>query len=340
MNNLYQHIQYLLLHHDWVMLPGIGAFIARYAEAKITDGSSFVPPSRSLGFNGASVDDDGLLISSVARREGISYARAKEIVKNEIDLMLARISTEGRVEIPRLGTLSRAESSAFIFEPAADALIVTAPFASLPVIALPQAEAAGSVAEPRLLPAPEADTPSHDAVFSDYERSLNRRRRMRTVTRYAASVALLLGIGFTLSTPVLFDDSQVTKASLSTAISSPASSMDAVTVTPVTPEATQPEPIVAEPAARKPDVMEVAGLTDEQASEYSCYVIVASCGSSREAERFISRSREPESLKILKSDGRYRVYAAVSNDYDLAYAYKSTSAFAGRYPQAWVYRSK
>lgn len=330
MNNLYQHIQYLLLHHDWVMLPGIGAFIARYAEARIADGNSFVPPSRSLGFNGASVDDDGLLISSVARREGISYARAKEIVKNEIDLMLARISTEGRVEIPRVGTLSRGESSAFIFEPAVDSLIVSAPFASLPVIALPQAESAGSVAEPRLLPAPEAA----DASVDDYERSLRRGRRLRTVARYAASVALLLGIGFTLSTPMLFDDSQVTKASLTTSISRPAT----VKVTPVTSETAQPEPVVADPEPQNHDVMEVAGLTDEQAAEYSCYVIVASCGNSREAERFIRQSPEPESLKVLKSDGRYRVYAAVSNDYDLAYAYKSTPAFTKRHPQAWVYR--
>ena len=316
------------------MLPGVGAFIARYAEARITDTDSFLPPSRSLGFNGASVDDDGLLISSVARREGISYARAKEIVKNEIDLMLARISTEGRVEIPRVGTLSRAESSAFIFEPApADSLIVSAPFAALPVIALPQAE---SAALPHLLPAPEVEEIVPDASVGEYERSLRRGRRLRTVARYAASVALLLGIGFTLSTPVLFDDSQVTKASLTTAVSRPAP----VKVTPVAPEAAQPEPIVAEPEPQKPDVIEVAALTDDEAAEYSCYVIVASCANTGEANRFIRHSGEPEALKILKSDGRYRVYAAVSNDYDLAYAYKSTPAFTRRHPQAWVYRRK
>ena len=47
-----RHIEYLLLHHGRVTLPGIGTFAVNYREARLLpDGSSFLPPVRSVEFH-------------------------------------------------------------------------------------------------------------------------------------------------------------------------------------------------------------------------------------------------------------------------------------------------
>ena len=96
------------------------------------------------------------------------------------------------------------------------------------------------------------------------------------------------------------------------------------------------------PAIVKPEVVAVKDFGKYQPDETYChYIIVGSCASMREANRFIARKGGKSNLKVLPSDGRYRVYAATSNDYDAAFEFKSTDAkFRSDYPDAWVYTKK
>ena len=51
MIELARHIEYLLLHNDRVSVPELGVFTVTYREARLLpDGSSFLPPVRSIGF--------------------------------------------------------------------------------------------------------------------------------------------------------------------------------------------------------------------------------------------------------------------------------------------------
>lgn len=107
MINIFDHIQYLICRHDCVTVPRLGAFIAQRQCARVSNnGFSFLPPRRSLSFNSALTHDDGLLIGSVARRERLSYERAKEEVMQAVELLMLRLSSEGSVEIPRVGIVS------------------------------------------------------------------------------------------------------------------------------------------------------------------------------------------------------------------------------------------
>ena len=81
-----EHIEYLLRNHDCVIVPGWGAFIAQYQPASFTEDGQMLPPSRLIGFNASISHQDGLLASSVMRREKISYDAAsnKNIITNKI----------------------------------------------------------------------------------------------------------------------------------------------------------------------------------------------------------------------------------------------------------------
>ncbi|MDE6528441.1 MAG: hypothetical protein K2L78_05290, partial [Muribaculaceae bacterium] len=78
MNSISAYIEMLLRKHECVVLPGFGAFLCNYVPARFADDNELTinPPSRCLAFNGELVDSDGLLASSIARKEGLTYEAA------------------------------------------------------------------------------------------------------------------------------------------------------------------------------------------------------------------------------------------------------------------------
>lgn len=321
---LFDHIQYLITCHDCVVVSGLGAFVAQNMPARLSaDSLTLLPPSRVLTFNNVISHDDGILAGSIARRDGITYEAAREELAREVELLRRRIEADGFVDIPRVGRLSATDGNALVFAPVASGSVADSCYSALPAVRL-----AGAVVaeEPVIL---EVDTLSHRIA-----------RRIRTASRYAAIVALLFAAGITLTTPIVVDDSNISQASLSVPKVTPARKA----VIPVVPAATADRSAaaavggVAAPAA--PAVIRVSELSDAAPDAYSCYIIVASCTSESEARRFI-RNKDAQGLRYIHTDGRYRVYAAVSNDYDAAFRFKSTDPdFTAAYPSAWVYEKK
>lgn len=323
--SIIDHIQYLISRHDCVVVAGLGAFVAQYESARFSsDGLTLLPPCRSLVFNSVVSHDDGLLVSSVARREGVSYESARALVAQEVELLLRRIEMEGSVEISRVGRLLRNENAkAPMFIPElGQRAIVNAMYAALPRLTV-----ATAVEE-------------QDATILDVDTHSRGHRIMRVikpVARYAAAVALLLAVGATLSTPSLVEHRVVDQASLSIPEVKPAKTI--VLESPAA-KAVQSTPVAVEaPMKRYPAVRLVSNLeSDYSESDYNCFVIVASFTENTEAERFIALNGGADKMKVLNRDGRYRVYNAVSNDYDAAYAYKSNNPqILASHPQAWVY---
>ena len=61
--NITEHIEHLILRHDCVVIPGIGALIAHYIPAYIdTELECIFPPKRKLTFNPSINHNDGLLL--------------------------------------------------------------------------------------------------------------------------------------------------------------------------------------------------------------------------------------------------------------------------------------
>lgn len=322
MISITEHIQYLTSRYDCVAVPSLGAFIAQTESARLMDGGMLMlPPMRTLTFNSAITHDDGLLVGSVARRQGISYELAREEVAQAVELLLHRVRTEGEADIERVGKLAYNGAEALVFTPSDDAA-ASLRYRGLPTLSL----------------RPIVQTGQPEILEVDIEPAGRGRRIMRGVGRYAAAVALLLGIGITLTTPIMVDEHEVVQASTAPRITAPRHAvvekvMDAPAV-----EATD----VAEKPQTLPEVISASEFEAASPAGYDCYVIVASCTNESEARKYVANQKKyGEKLRILPSGGRYRVYVAVGKDYDATYAYKSTdSDIVSRHPQAWVYEAR
>lgn len=329
------HIQYLICRHDCVVVAGLGAFVSQYEPARVSaDGSTLLPPKRSLAFNAAISHDDGLLAGSVARRDGVSFEVARERVDWEVETLTGRLDVEGVVDLPRIGRLQKSADS-ILFTPTAVNPIVNMRYASLPEVTLAAAV---------------------DRYFDEeqtvLEVNVGRRsrfaNRLLAAGRYAAAVVVLAMLGVTFSTPLIVER-DIDHASFAPEVKAPKSA-NVSSVKPVqvktysqrkaeTQEVVAPE--VKQTEEKKNSVISVADLKDKALPEgYDCYIVIASCSTVAEARRYVAKHGGTNKLRVISGSGRHRVYAAVSNDFDLAYKFKSEDPeFSRKHPTAWVLKN-
>lgn len=331
------------MHHDCVVVPGFGAFVAQNQPAYRAADGTWMPPSRPVSFNAGVSHDDGLICTSIARKESVSYEAARNMVANEVAMMRQRMAA-GAVDMSRIGSFHTDEAGSMLFSPCAGI-----PLSAVETLGLrPCAVAA--------LPVEETEEPA--VLEVDFE---ERRSRSRGWLKIAASAAVLIGLGLTLSTPVAVDRSAMQYAS----VASPA----LLDMTKKAPEAAQdasrrlicvshgaladgaakveftaPAPVAeakaeAAPAAKPAKPAKTASAIINEAGEGRHYLIVASCESRAKAQRYIDR-RPGLGLRILQSDGRFRVYISEGSTREEAAAMKESKSFAAAYPDAWVYTSE
>lgn len=118
MEQLSLHIEYLLLRHDCVIVPGLGAFIAtrKGAVADHTTGR-IIPPTREIGFNSAVSSDDGLLAHSIARRDQVSFEEGRLVMQRETAILKEMLASDGEVTLGRIGTLTQDAEGTLCFRP-------------------------------------------------------------------------------------------------------------------------------------------------------------------------------------------------------------------------------
>lgn len=120
--NLTLHIQYLLRRHSCVIMPRLGALIATERSAVVNEEWGRVQaPVREICFNAAIVNNDGLLATSIARREQISYEAACRRMEQVIDKMKQMLDNGAEVSLGRIGSLRRSADGPICFTPAMQA---------------------------------------------------------------------------------------------------------------------------------------------------------------------------------------------------------------------------
>lgn len=108
MKNLARHIELLLRDNDCVILPGFGGFIAHDVPAYyVSEEALYYPPSRSISFNAAITMNDGLLAQSYMKSYQVDYACATHMIDVAVEQLLDTLDEEGRVTLPRIGTLTQ-----------------------------------------------------------------------------------------------------------------------------------------------------------------------------------------------------------------------------------------
>ena len=216
MLSIIEHIEYLITCHDCVVVPGWGAFIANY-DASRYDGQVGIMsrPRRAIGFNANVSHNDGLLAQSLMRREGIGYNSAMKFIADSVTTFRQQLSMDSEVSMGRLGYFRRNEGRFIEF--------------------VPFYHANGSDQFYGLgdLVIQDVATLERDAVVTEEPTAIVPKERnlfFRKAVRTAASVAVLLGLGVLLSTPVIVDREQQSMASMAPAITAPQSQQLGITV--------------------------------------------------------------------------------------------------------------
>ena len=118
MEKIINNITRLLAHHNCVIMPGIGAFLAHRVPARYNAADGiFMPPMRTLGFNAQITVDDALLQSEYMNNGSLSYEEAGIEMTNDIDRLRSALSANGVVRFGELGTFSMDIDGNVSFEP-------------------------------------------------------------------------------------------------------------------------------------------------------------------------------------------------------------------------------
>jgi hypothetical protein len=216
MHSIIEHIEYLITCHDCVVVPGWGAFIANY-DASRFDGQVGIMsrPRRAIGFNANVNHNDGLLAQSLMRREGLGYNAALKFIADSVTTFRQQLSMDSEVSMGRLGYFRRNEGRFIEF--------------------VPFYHANGSDQFYGLgdLDIQDIATLERDAVVTEEPTAIvpnDRNLFFRKAVRTAASVAVLIGLGVLLSTPIIVDREQQSMASMAPAITAPQSQQLGITV--------------------------------------------------------------------------------------------------------------
>lgn len=312
MNNLFPHIQYLLREHDCVIIPDWGAFVASVENAHIKD-SMLYPPKRILGFNLDLKHNDGILVSCISRRDGITYQSATKVVNDAVEKMKDIYDLTGKLEIPRIGTFNRNGEGTMSFSPEKYDNIANTNYlglASFPVT--------------RQFIAEEEDVDGRKPIFISALRAF----------KWAAAIIVLFVLGITLTTPVALEKEKHYLASFFGTVENTNSNQENI-IEPVHNEVDVQSTIITS------DLVEYeTNISPERRRmnlDDKYFLIVASFETRSQANKYISQ-HSSEELDILEYGGRNRVFAASGNSLEEARKCMDDKEFVSIHPDGWVFR--
>lgn len=303
--DIVKHIEHLLLGNDCVVVPGLGAFICHDVASVCSDGI-LMPPSRRVSFNSAVNQSDGLLADFVARTEGCGYALAANKVDSEVGMLKERLRNGESVEIGRIGILKFAATGCLTFIPHSDSLIGNLSNFGLPVVDMRQRERE------------KAGIPQHK------EGRLARIRR--NALRVAASVAAIVVMALTLTTPItvdsLPDKASVAPVAIKTKPTKEQKSCTSTACSVPLSERKQPEKAAVGKAER-----------------YS--VVIASLSSYRQAQKYKTESEEQGLVIIDAAPGSrvYKVALASGSSREEMEKLIEDKKIKEKYPDVWICRN-
>lgn len=172
------YISELLYRYDCVIVPNFGGFITNETSAKINSSThTFYPPTKQISFNRYLKNNDGLLANYIATVNNISFSKALEIIKENVEQWNQSLINEV-VEIEKIGNLSLNSKGNILFDPLVSENYLTQSFglASYSVPSVNRKEKPVVILDPIL---------SDDVS----------RRKMPVFLKVAASAAILFAIG-------------------------------------------------------------------------------------------------------------------------------------------------
>jgi nucleoid DNA-binding protein len=127
------YIADLLDEHEYVIVPGLGAFIFSYRPAKFNEESSILlPPSRVLSFNPELKINDGLLTRYIAQQQKITLTQASRLLEKFTGDVMYQLELGEEIFLRNIGTLI-VQQGKLMFNPAESSQINSESFGLQPV---------------------------------------------------------------------------------------------------------------------------------------------------------------------------------------------------------------
>lgn len=325
MERLALHIEYLLLRHDCVVVPGFGAFINVYHSAlEDFETHSLHPMTTEVRFNSALKHNDGMLATSYARRERVSYAEGREMVRVAVSDLQDTLALEGEVSIGRIGRIRTDKSGNLTFHPLLTPHRLSAALGYLPVKrhapAVEVAPAAATAVTETETAEPAVENPIRQFdTDRNYYIPIN-----KMFARMAASFAVVAVLCLSLILPFTRDYHE-----------DQASVVPVKAITTAVTKASQQIQSEEQPAAAAEPEAEAAPLPK------TWHLVVGTFRSQDEADNFISSKNDsPYELHTVASKRMVRVVAISATDKETLLPELNSPEFQSAFPQAWIFHQQ
>ncbi|MDY3749502.1 MAG: hypothetical protein SO068_07240 [Sodaliphilus sp.] len=285
-----EHIEYLMLSNDCVVVPGFGAFIAQYTSSNnCAQNSTFTSPKRSISFNASINHNDGLLANSIAKKASIPYAEALKQIEKSTTICRQALSDGSEVPFGRLGFfISNAEGHIefipFHHELANDDFFGLQSF-SFPTLAERNAQVATE------------ETVSE--TYSEPEINIDRRNWFsHKAVQIAASIVMLVCLTFALSTPIIVDKPTHQLATLNVP----------------TPTMPKHKVVKTEEISLQKQV-EAASEKKEANSNGRYAIIICSLKKQSQVAQYFQENKDINPANVIKKNGYYMIYFNRGDNY-------------------------
>lgn len=290
MISMIEHIEYLMLSNDCVVVPGFGAFIAQYTSSNnCAQNSTFTSPKRSISFNASINHNDGLLANSIAKKALIPYAEALKQIEKSTTICRQGLSDGSEVPFGRLGFfISNAEGHIefipFHHELANDDFFGLQSF-SFPTLAERNAQVATE------------ETVSE--TYSEPEINIGRRNWFsHKAVQIAASIVMLVCLTFALSTPIIVDKPTHQLATLNVP----------------TPTMPKHKVVKTEEISLQKQV-EAASEKKEANSNGRYAIIICSLKKQSQVAQYFQENKDINPANVIKKNGYYMIYFNRGDNY-------------------------
>lgn len=290
MISMIEHIEYLMLSNDCVVVPGFGAFIAQYTSSNnCAQNSTFTSPKRSISFNASINHNDGLLANSIAKKALIPYAEALKQIEKSTTICRQALSDGSEVPFGRLGFfISNAEGHIefipFHHELANDDFFGLQSF-SFPTLAERNAQVATE------------ETVSE--TYSEPEINICRRNWFsHKAVQIAASIVMLVCLTFALSTPIIVDKPTHQLATLNVP----------------TPTMPKHKVVKTEEISLQKQV-EAASEKKEANSNGRYAIIICSLKKQSQVAQYFQENKDINPANVIKKNGYYMIYFNRGDNY-------------------------
>ncbi len=318
MNDFFSHIEFLLLRHDCVIVPGLGALITAWSSATIDmEKGILLPPSRTIVFNSSVSNDDGLLANSIARKEGLTFEESRQVIARNVSIIKESLLIHKFIQLGNIGSLSVGEEGKLIFAPAKIDYSDAENSGFLP-IDLFKSNLDSNESDRNFLNNQET---SHDADKLSDRRNHGFNRKF---IQFAASFMILSAIALTFILNPIPSDNRQQKASVVPVESIISISNDK--------EKLAEEEVINE----NEEVVSEVIVNNEPESIF--YLIVATFSNFNEAENYVEKySTENYPLTVVASKKMTRVSVASSSDKEDLRKKLNSKEIHSRFPNAWIW---